>query len=79
MSRVKRFGRFLRRLASSVNPVKSVYRVAVRTETQLAELRAIVEASSEAQLEAVSLLIRSINEINTRLEKLERIGIATEE
>jgi hypothetical protein len=37
-----------------------------------------VEASSEAQLEAVSFLTRSINEFSTRLEKLERVGDDTE-
>jgi hypothetical protein len=61
-----------------VNPVKSVYRVVVRTETGLTELRATVEASSAAQLEAVSFLTRSINEVNTRLEKLDRVGDDTE-
>jgi hypothetical protein len=78
MSRLKRAGRFLRRLATAVNPVKRVYQVVVRTETQLTELRATVEASSAAQLEAVSFLTRSINEISTRLEKLERVGDDTE-
>jgi hypothetical protein len=78
MSRSKRARRFLRRLATAVNPVKSVYRVVVRTETGLTELRATVEASSAAQLEAVSFLTRSINEVNTRLEKLDRVGDDTE-
>ena len=74
MSRLKRTRRFLRRIATAVNPVKRVYQVVVRTETQLTELRATVDASSAAQLEAVSFLTRSINEISTRLEKLERVG-----
>jgi hypothetical protein len=63
MSQLKRAGRFLRSLA---------------TAADLAELRATVEASSEAQLEAVSFLTRSINEFSTRLEKLERVGDDTE-
>jgi hypothetical protein len=75
---MKRLRRFLRRIATAVNPVKRVYQVVVRTETQLTELRATVEATSAAQLEAVSFLTRSINEINTRLEKLERGGDDTE-
>ena len=50
---MKRFRRFLRRIATAVNPVKRVYQVVVRTETQLTELRATVEATSAAQLEAV--------------------------
>jgi hypothetical protein len=78
MSRLKRAGRFLRRLVTAVNPVKRVYQVVVRTETGLTELRATVEASSAAQLEAVSFLTRSINEISTRLEKLDRFGDDTE-
>jgi type II secretory pathway predicted ATPase ExeA len=78
MSRLKQAGRFLRRLASVANPVRRVHAVAVRTETQLAELHATVEASSAAQLEALSFLLRSMDEINRRLEKLERIGDHTE-
>ena len=77
MSRLKRTGR-LRRLLTAVNPVKRVYQVVVRTETQLSELRATVEATSAAQLEAVTFLTRSINEISSRLEKLERVGDDTE-
>jgi len=78
MSRSKRARRFLRRLATAVNPVKRVYQVVVRTETGLSELRATVEASSAAQLEAMSFLTRSMNEISTRLEKLDRAGDDTE-
>ena len=78
MSQLRRARRFARRLATAVNPVKRVHQAVLRSESRLADLQATVEASSAAQLEAVSLLIRSINEVNTRLEKLEQVGDDTE-
>jgi hypothetical protein len=78
MSVLTRTRRFVRRLAAAVNPVKRVHQSVLRSETRLADLQATVEASAAAQLEAVSLLIRSMNELNTRLEKLEQVGDDTE-
>jgi hypothetical protein len=53
-------------------------RVVAAIETRVGEVWAAVEASSKAHLEALSFLTRSVNELSSRLDKLEHVGDDTE-
>jgi methyl-accepting chemotaxis protein len=70
------FLRSLRAMPNQVRATSDQLRVThgevVMTESQVAELRATVEASSKAQLEALRFLTRSVNELSARIDKLER-------
>jgi phage shock protein A len=80
MSETARATRLVRRIATAAHQVEHTSQVVTTSEVQLAELRAAVEAmqatieaSFKAQLEAMSFLTRSINDLSTRLGKLEPV------
>lgn len=85
MSIASRSSRLARRIATAVHQVEHTDQVVTTSETQLAQLRetleairATMEASFESELEALSFLTRSINDLSSRLGKLELAADDTE-
>lgn len=64
----------LRSVRAIPSETHATHAAVVATQSQLAELRSTIEASANAQLEAIRFLTRSVEELSARLARLERTG-----
>jgi hypothetical protein len=70
MTQSDRIERYLSRVATAPWLISETHRLAVTNANTLQALQEQLDAASQAQLEALTLLTRAINELNGRLEKI---------
>ena len=71
MSKVGSFSRFTKRLATAPWWIEDTRRVVELERDEIQELTKRVELMSQTQLDALSLLTRAIDELNSRIQTLE--------
>lgn len=72
MEQAERLKRFVRALALTPHRVNHTLDLSASTQSEVADLRATLDASSKAYLEGLAQLTRSVGELNARLERIER-------
>jgi hypothetical protein len=64
----------LRRVVEAPWLISETYRVVDGMNRELMSLRSEMQVASQVQFEALTLLTRAVNELNSRVEQLDKVG-----